>query len=162
MLLVYLVVSGYSQIYRYRRASDAPGRQQTKWVAVGLASQLIVIGSWIFVAIQFPAEAPAVARTTTLLVVLPAVVILGSLFPICVTVAILRYRLWDVDIVINRTLVYGTLTGVLILVYLASVVLLQIPIQGIGRSGIPARNSRIHFGDRGAIQPTPPADSGGH
>ena len=131
MLLVYMVVSGYSQIYRYRRASDAPGRQQTKWVAVGLASQLIVIGSWIFVAIQFPAEAPTVARTTTLLVVLPAVVILGSLFPICVTVAILRYRLWDVDIVINRTLVYGTLTGVLIVVYLASVVLLQILFRGL-------------------------------
>ncbi len=130
MLLVYLVVSGYSQIYRYRRASDAPGRQQTKWVAVGLASQLIVIGSWIFVSIQFPAEVPSAARTTTLLVVLPAVVILGSLFPICVTVAILRYRLWDVDIVINRTLVYGTLTGVLIVVYLASVVLLQILFRG--------------------------------
>ena len=131
MLLVYLVVSGYSQIYRYRRASDAPGRQQTKWVAVGLASQLIVIGSWIFVSIQFPAEVPSAARTTTLLVVLPAVVILGSLFPICVTVAILRYRLWDVDIVINRTLVYGTLTGVLIVVYLASVVLLQILFRGL-------------------------------
>ena len=131
MLLAFLVISGYSQIYRYRRASDAPGRQQTKWVAVGLASQLIVIGSWIFVAIQFPAEAPSVARTTTLLVLLPAVVILGSLFPICVTVAILRYRLWDVDIVINRTLVYGTLTGVLIVVYLASVVLLQILFRGL-------------------------------
>ena len=131
MLLALLVISGYSQIYRYRRASDASGRQQTKWVAVGLASQLIVIGSWIFVSIQFPAEMPSAARTTTLLVLLPAVVILGSLFPICVTVAILRYRLWDVDIVINRTLVYGTLTGVLIVVYLASVVLLQILFRGL-------------------------------
>ena len=131
MFLVYLVVSGYSQIYRYRRASDARGRQQTKWVAVGLASQLIVMGSWLFVSIQFPAEVPSAARTTTLLVLLPAAVILGSLFPICVTVAILRYRLWDVDIVINRTLVYGTLTGVLIMVYLASVVLLQILFRGL-------------------------------
>ncbi len=131
MLLVYMVISGYSQIYRYRRASDAPGRQQTKWVAVGLASQLIVIGSWIFVSIQFPAEAPSAARTTTLLFLLPAVVLLGSLFPVCVSVAILRYRLWDVDIVINRTLVYGTLTGVLIAVYLSSVVLLQILFRGL-------------------------------
>ena len=45
--------------------------------------------------------------------------------PIAVGFAVLRYRLYDIDIVINRTLVYGSFTGVLALVYLGSVVMLQ-------------------------------------
>lgn len=131
VILGSLAIAIYSQVYRYRHVSDTVQHQQTKWVAVGLASQLIVMGSWIFIATQYPADVPSAARTTTLLVILPIVIILGSLFPISVTVAILRYRLWDVDIVINRTLVYGTLTGVLVLVYFTSVVLLQILFRGL-------------------------------
>ena len=45
--------------------------------------------------------------------------------PIAVGFAVLKYRLYDIDVVINRTLVYGSLTGVLALVYLGSVVMLQ-------------------------------------
>jgi hypothetical protein len=130
-LLVYLLMAIYSQVFRYRHISDASQRQQTKWVGVGLASQIVVMGSWFFVASQFPADVPTAARTTTLLVILPVVFLFGSLFPISVTIAILRHRLWDIDIVINRTLVYGTLTGVLVLVYFASVVLFQILFRGL-------------------------------
>jgi hypothetical protein len=130
-LLAYLLIAIYSQVFRYRNVSDALQHQQTKWVAVGLASQLAVMGAWIFVAVQYPAEVPSTARTTTLLVILPVVILFGSLFPVSVTVAILRYRLWDIDVVINRTLVYGTLTGVLVLVYFVSVVLFQILFRGL-------------------------------
>ena len=45
--------------------------------------------------------------------------------PLTITLAVMRYRLWDVDLLIRRTLVYGTLTGALGLIYLGSVVLLQ-------------------------------------
>lgn len=130
-ILGYLALAIYSQVYRYRHVSGALQHQQTKWVTVGLASQLAIMGSWIFVAAQYPADVPAAARTTTLLVILPVVILLGSLFPISVTFSILRYRLWDIDIVINRTLVYGTLSGVLILIYFAGVVLLQILFRGL-------------------------------
>lgn len=130
-LLVYLLLAIYSQVFRYRHVSDASQRQQTKWVGVGLASQLVVMGAWFFVAAQFPTDVPTAARTTTLLVILPVVFFFGSLFPISVTIAILRHRLWDIDIVINRTLVYVTLTGVLILVYFTSVVLFQILFRGL-------------------------------
>jgi hypothetical protein len=131
VILGYLVLTIYSRVFRYRHISGALQRQQTKWVAVGLASQLIVMGSWAFVATVYPAQNASVERATVLLVLLPIVLILGSLFPISVTVAILRYRLWDIDLVINRTLVYGTLTGLLALVYFLSVVLLQILIRGL-------------------------------
>lgn len=131
VILGYLALTIYSQVFRYRNVSEASQRQQTKWVGIGLASQLIVMGSWAFIATTHPAQNPSVERTTLLLVLLPVVLILGSLFPISVTVAILRYRLWDIDLVINRTLVYGTLTGLLVLVYFLSVLVFQILFRGL-------------------------------
>jgi len=53
------------------------------------------------------------------------------LIPISFGVAILRYRLWDVDVLINRTLVYGTLTGLLALVYFGLVIGLQYLLRGL-------------------------------
>jgi hypothetical protein len=122
---IYLVVSIYAQVYRYRQVSDPLQRQQTKWVAFGLMGVAAIMGIWLFIATVFPAHQPTVARTYFLLFGLPPIYLIGLLFPVCVTIAVLRYRLWDVDLLINRTLVYGLLTGILALVYFGTVVLLQ-------------------------------------
>jgi serine phosphatase RsbU (regulator of sigma subunit) len=52
-------------------------------------------------------------------------------FPISIAIAILRYRLWDIDIILNRTLVYGFLTIVLVLIYVGSIVILQRTFQAL-------------------------------
>jgi hypothetical protein len=107
-------VSVASLVVRYRR-SHGQERQQIKWVAYAavflvtytLADQVLLQDD-----ISFIAD-----------VVLFLIVFEGLW--VAVAVAILRYRLYDVDVVINRTLVYGSLTVSLALVYLGSVVVLQ-------------------------------------
>ena len=66
---------------------------------------------------------------------LPGVIFALSLWtiPAAVGVAILRYRLYDVDVIINRTLVYGALTGVLVVVYLGIVFVVQSVLTGVTR-----------------------------
>ncbi len=53
------------------------------------------------------------------------------ILPLSIAFSILHYRLWDIDLLINRTLVYGTLTAMLALIYFGSVVLLQHLVNGV-------------------------------
>jgi hypothetical protein len=112
-----------AQVVRYRRVSSATHRQQTKWVVVGT-----VIGLGLFLAYTLPAE------------LIPRLRAPGSLFPAgrllvqigfmlivaaSIGIAILRHRLWDIDLLINRALVYASLTLALTLVYFGSVIIFQ-------------------------------------
>lgn len=121
----------YSQIYRYRRVSPPLQRQQTKWVMYGLVVGLTPILLVAVISIGFP-DLNQVAmsdnsRVSVLFNLLGYLAWLSfiTLLPLWFTIAILRSHLWDIDLIIRRTLVYGALTATLALVYFGSVVLLQ-------------------------------------
>lgn len=98
---------------RYRRASGIE-RQQLKWFAFSAGATI---------AFGFPINAllTRVAPSLTDLGFVAAM----AIFPVGVGVAILRYRLYDLDLVVNRTLVYAGLTAALVITYLVVVVVLQ-------------------------------------
>jgi hypothetical protein len=108
-----LVVSGSAVIVRFRR-SRGDERQQIKWFAYAVALMVSLFLFWFSLALTGLVPPDALLWTVPLLGL-----------PAGVGVAILRYRLYDVDRIINRTLVYGLLTAVLALVYAGSVVALQ-------------------------------------
>ncbi len=124
--LYFLVVTGtliLSQVYRYRRVSTPLQRQQTKWVILALA--LVVVGqmaSLLPVALN-----PSLAQPTSLYFVIidPITNSLIALCAVAFAFAILRYRLYEVDVIIRRTLIYGSLTIILAGVYIAGVIGVQ-------------------------------------
>ena len=128
-----LVSAMPAQIYRYRRVSTPLQRQQTKLVVFGIAVFLVgSAGSWLVAGYLLPtlvpAAVPAPGTGARLLYdffgaelqVLPTLAL-----PLTLGVAILRYRLWDIDVIVRRTLIYSIITALLALAYLGSVVVLQ-------------------------------------
>jgi hypothetical protein len=118
-LLIGILGSALSLILRFRRARGEQ-RLQMKWLAFAgaIAAVIIPLG---FVTYDVVGEDAANLAMMLSVLGLPA----------ATGVAILRYRLYDIDVVINRTLVYGALTAMLALTYLGSVLLLQLALSGI-------------------------------
>ncbi len=132
-LLITLVTYGsiiYSQIYRYRRVSSPLQRQQTKWIILGLTVAIgIIIGilAIIFI-IPTNANLNSLIGLIVTIIIWPVALLL---IPLSIGFSILRYRLYDIDLLINRTLVYGSLSAILVLVYVGLIFALQYLLRGI-------------------------------
>ncbi|TMB80879.1 MAG: hypothetical protein E6J48_09800 [Chloroflexi bacterium] len=113
------------QFYRYWRVSTPVQRQQTKWVVFGFAVELALGLVSFFLTLLVPSLNQPGSLYQLLFNIDTGISPLNFLLPLCFGIAILRYRLWDIDVLINRTLVYGTLTAILALVYFGLVVGLQ-------------------------------------
>jgi signal transduction histidine kinase len=100
----------YAQIYRYRNVSDPSERQQTKWVIYGISLWFLVmaIGSIPYAQVQQLPTGSLIPWWQLLNEL--AYLISFTFLPLSLTIAVMRYSLFDIDIIINRTLVYGTLT----------------------------------------------------
>ena len=99
-----------AQTHRYRRVSGPSERLQTRWVLFGLMGALMVMLVWVFTRVYLPPDQSSPERIYALLLIRPLIILLIPLLPLTVAFSILRYRLFDIDLVLNRTLVYGTLT----------------------------------------------------
>jgi hypothetical protein len=116
--LVLVVAAALSVFVRLHRATGIE-RQQIKWFAYATAAAVmgLVLAEIIPDVIDVPLWFERIGNAIFLLLI-PAI-------PISMGIAILRYRLYDIDIIINRTLVYGTLTATLALVYFGVVTTTQ-------------------------------------
>jgi hypothetical protein len=117
VVLLVVLAAPAAVLVRFWRSRGAE-RQQLKWLA-------FAAGLWVCVAAldalnQQVLRSPAVDHATDVLFGAAVAPI-----PIAVGIAVLKYRLWDIDLLINRTLVYGSLTATLALVYVGGVVGLQ-------------------------------------
>jgi hypothetical protein len=118
--LAALLVAGASLVVRFRRARGVE-RQQLKWLLYAVA--IAVLGT--------PLLSLAPSRTPELVVDLASALLI-ALIPVTVGLAILKYRLYDIDRLINRTLVYGLLTALLASVYALVVLVLGQLFGGLG------------------------------
>jgi len=100
-----------AQVYRYRRVSGPIERQQTKWIVFGIVA---AVAGW-FATFTPGQVVPSLGHSTSVgavyEVIAPASMLLSFLaVPVSMAFAVLRHRLYDIDVVVNRTLVYGALT----------------------------------------------------
>ncbi len=124
-LTVFTGLTPFAALFvRYRRAEAGEGRQQIKWVAYGVAL--------LTVAIAAVSVWPHLDGTVAGLVLF----LIGFLaIPTAIGIAILRHRLYDIDVVINRTLVYAVLTAALAVVYFGGVASLQFVLRPLAGGG---------------------------
>jgi hypothetical protein len=118
--LISLVVA---QVYRYRRVSSPEERQQTKWVVLGVAVALV--GFATLLTLANVVLSPESMGPLVEMVAETCVYGLIALIPLSIGVAILRSGLYEIDLIINRTLVYGSLTVMLVALYFGAIVVLQ-------------------------------------
>jgi hypothetical protein len=131
---LWFVVGAAAQYYRYVWVSSWGERQQTKWVVFGFLGMLL--GVFAAVSYHVASLIGVVSGDTSIVLRFAAVILLCAtalLVPLTVGIAMLRYRLFDVDVLINRTLVYGSLSVTLALTYLVAVVLLEVLFSGISQ-----------------------------
>jgi hypothetical protein len=108
--VLFLVLALASVVVRYIR-SGVVQRQQIKWLLLATAFSALMVFFEEITRIELDTEAPFALSI--------------ALFPLAIAVAIFRNRLYDIDVIINRALVYGSLTAMLALVYVGGVVGLQ-------------------------------------
>ena len=125
LLPLCMFASAVSLVLRYRR-SKGDERQQIKWIA--FAASLVALVYLIAMVASFihPSEAWTTVGSVWWLNLLTIAALLSFVtIPIAVGFAVLKYRLYDIDLIINRTLVYGSLTVTLVALYFGGIVVLQ-------------------------------------
>jgi hypothetical protein len=134
--LVWLtVLSGVvgAQVYRYRVVSRPRERAQTRWAVFGGSTAVVVVIADFTPTFLFPDRGQP--GSFYLLASAPVYTLPIIMFSVCLGVAVLRHRLYDIDVILRRTLIYSLVTSTLAAVYFASVVVLQAGLRALTGQG---------------------------
>jgi hypothetical protein len=125
LLPLCMLASALSLVLRYRH-SGGEERQQIKWIAFSASVVAVVYLIAMIASLVFPADSWTTVGPVWWLNLLTYAALLSFIaIPIAVGIAVLKYHLYDIDVVINRTLVYGSLTALLAAVYFGGVATTQ-------------------------------------
>jgi fumarate reductase subunit C len=131
LLPLCMLASALSLVLRFRR-SRGEERQQIKWIAFAASVVVIVYLIAMVASLLSAAETWFAGSSPAWLSLLQSAALLSlTAVPIAVGFAVLRYRLYDIDLLINRALVYGSLTATLALVYVGGVVVVQAMVRAV-------------------------------
>jgi hypothetical protein len=122
----------FSLLYRYWHVSAPVQRQQTRWVIFAFLVILVAASAANLEVDTIPYYFPTLALPPQLAEAITSLTnwLLPVLAPLAIGAALLRYRLWTIDLIINRALVYSILTGTLAVVYAAFILTLQTLLSG--------------------------------
>jgi hypothetical protein len=126
MLPLCILISAFSLVLRYRR-SDQETREQIKWLAFAASFVGLTYFGTLASGLLLAPESYTTNETAPLWVSLSQLLSYISFagVPIAIGFAVLKYRLYDIDIIINRALVYGSLTATLVALYFGGIIVLQ-------------------------------------
>lgn len=122
----------FSLLYRYLCVSTPVQRQQTRWIVFAFFIILVAASAANLEVDTIPYYFPALALPPWLAQEVSSLTnwLLPVLAPLAIGIALLRYRLWAIDLIINRALVYGLLTGTLAVLYIGFILVLQMLLSG--------------------------------
>jgi hypothetical protein len=126
LLMSWWGIGVFSQIYRYAFISGPVERQQTKYITFGIA--IVASGYVLYVPLREAMARlpqPELAQIVFQMIAPYFFLTMVAAIPITIAFSILRYRLWDIDLIIRRTLIYSILSATLVVIYLAIVITLQ-------------------------------------
>jgi hypothetical protein len=130
--LAWIGFSAYSLPYRYFKVASPAERQQIKWVVLGFIATFCTSLYYVTIINLYPVQEPSEGRIVAMLINIPLYVGGYGFFAFSFLFAITRYRLWDTDLIIRRTLQYSLLSGLLALAYAGLVIVLQSLLSAVG------------------------------
>ena len=129
-----ILIGIFAQIYRYRIRANAEQKQQIKWVVTGIILLMVFYyGHYMVYNTPLLSGLDWTPKLTLIyeMILEPGWYVAQALFAVCIGLSIFRYRLWDIDVVINRVLVYGSLTILTMGIYMGAVVGLGSLFRGV-------------------------------